>query len=141
MNQRPALVALLLSATLQLTLPALAASLRLPVETRQTTLKVQDEKGQPLAEVKVRIESAAGTSLGAATSSVDGAVNSFVMAAAIELPRAIRINAVCPGLLQDSAQWYDGYFPGHEPVSSARVGLGYAKSVEGAITGQVILVI
>ena len=78
---------------------------------------------------------------GANASSVDGAVNSFVMAAAIELPRGIRINAVCPGLLQDSAQRYDGYFPGHEPVSSARVGLGYAKSVEGAITGQVILVV
>jgi hypothetical protein len=35
---------------------------------------------------------------------------------------------------------YDGFFPGHEPVSSARVGLAYAKSVEGAITGQVIIV-
>jgi NAD(P)-dependent dehydrogenase (short-subunit alcohol dehydrogenase family) len=73
-------------------------------------------------------------------SCVDGAVNSFVMAAAVELPRGLRINAICPGLLQDSAAKYDGYFPGHEPVPSARVGLAYAKSVEGAITGRVILV-
>ena len=33
-----------------------------------------------------------------------------------------------------------GYSPGHETVSSARVGLAYAKSVEGAITGQVIII-
>jgi NAD(P)-dependent dehydrogenase (short-subunit alcohol dehydrogenase family) len=77
---------------------------------------------------------------GANASTVDGALNSFVMAAAIEMPRGIRINIVSPGLLEDSAEAYDGFFPGHEPVSSARVGLGYAKSVEGAITGQVIRV-
>ena len=45
-----------------------------------------------------------------------------------------------PGLLEESVKKYDGFFPGHEPVSSARVGLAYAKSVEGAITGQVIIV-
>ena len=42
--------------------------------------------------------------------------------------------------LEDSAVKYDGFFPGHEPVSAARVGLAYAKSVEGALTGQVICV-
>ena len=35
-------------------------------------LNLQDEKGQPLSNVKVRIESAAGTSLATATSSSDG---------------------------------------------------------------------
>ncbi len=54
-----------------LLLPAVVAAR--PAETAQTMLKIQDERGQPLAEVKVRIESAAGTSLGTATSSVDGA--------------------------------------------------------------------
>ena len=54
--------------------------------------------------------------------------------------RNIRINAVSPGLLEESAEKYDGFFPGHQPVSSARVGLAYAKSVEGALTGQVIIV-
>ncbi len=49
-------------------------------------------------------------------------------------------NVVSPGLLQASARKYEGFFPGHEPVSSERVGLAYAKSVEGAITGQVIIV-
>ena len=43
-------------------------------------------------------------------------------------------------LLQESAKKYEGLFPGHETASSARVGLAYAKSVEGAITGQVIII-
>jgi hypothetical protein len=47
---------------------------------------------------------------------------------------------VSPGLLQESAKKYEGFFPGHEPVASSRVGLAYAKSVEGKITGQVIIV-
>ena len=77
---------------------------------------------------------------GANAGAVDGAIDGFVMSAAIEMPRGIRINAVSPGLLVDAAQKYDGYFPGHDPVSSRRVGLAYAKSVEGAVTGQVIRV-
>ena len=75
---------------------------------------------------------------GAATA--NGALGGFVVGAAVELPRGLRINVVSPGLLQVAAKKYEGYFPGHEPVSSERVGLAYAKSVEGAITGQVIIV-
>ena len=77
---------------------------------------------------------------GANSAAVNGAIGAFVKAAAIEMPRGIRINAVSPGLLEESVKKYDGYFPGHEPVSSARVGLAFAKSVEGALTGQVIIV-
>ena len=77
---------------------------------------------------------------GANAAAVNGAIGAFVKSAAIEMPRGIRINAVSPGLLQESAQKYDGFFPGHEPVSSARVGLAFAKSVDGALTGQVIIV-
>ena len=75
---------------------------------------------------------------GAATA--NGALGGFVVGAAVEMPRGIRINVVSPGLLQASEKKYEGYFPGHEPVSSERVGLAYAKSVEGAITGQVIII-
>lgn len=75
---------------------------------------------------------------GANAAAVNGAIGAFVKGAAIEMPRGLRINAVSPGLLEESAQKYDGFFPGHEPVSSARVGLAFAKSVEGALTGQVI---
>lgn len=77
---------------------------------------------------------------GANAAAVNGAIGAFVKGAAIEMPRGIRINAVSPGLLEDSAVKYDGFFPGHEPVSAARVGLAYAKSVDGALTGQVICI-
>jgi NAD(P)-dependent dehydrogenase (short-subunit alcohol dehydrogenase family) len=77
---------------------------------------------------------------GSNAAATDGALDAFVIGAAIEMPRGIRINAVSPGLLEDAAVKYDGYFPGHDPVSSRRVGLAFAKSVEGAITGQVIKV-
>ena len=71
---------------------------------------------------------------------VNAALKGFVTSAAIELERGIRINVVSPGLLEASAKKYEGLFPGHETVSSARVGLAYAKSVEGAMTGQVIII-
>lgn len=77
---------------------------------------------------------------GADAAAVDGAIDAFVVGAAIEMPRGLRINAVSPGLLEASAKKYEGFFPGHMPVSAARVGLAFAKSVEGAITGQVITV-
>ena len=75
---------------------------------------------------------------GSNAAAIDGAIDSFVISAAIEMPRGIRINAVSPGLLASAAKKYDGYFPGHRPVSDAEVGLAFAKSVEGAVTGQVI---
>ena len=77
---------------------------------------------------------------GSNAAATDGAIDAFVISAAIEMPRGLRINAVSPGLLVDAAQKYDGYFPGHDPVSSKRVGLGYAKSVEGGLNGQIIKV-
>ena len=77
---------------------------------------------------------------GANGATVNAALKGFVTSVAIELERGIRINVVSPGLLQESAKKYEGLFPGHETISSARVGLAYAKSVEGAITGQVIII-
>ncbi len=75
---------------------------------------------------------------GSNAAACDGALDSFVIGAAIEMPRGIRINAVSPGLLEDAAERYDGYFPGHRAVSNYEVGLAFAKSIEGAVTGQVI---
>ncbi|MFO1034203.1 MAG: short chain dehydrogenase [Hyphomicrobiales bacterium] len=77
---------------------------------------------------------------GANAAATDGALDAFVIGAAIEMPRGIRINAVSPGLLEEAAERYDGAFPGHIPVTSLRVGAAFAKSVEGAITGQIIKV-
>lgn len=77
---------------------------------------------------------------GANAAAVNGAIDEFVRAAAIEMPRGLRINAVSPGLLEGSVTKYDGFFPGHAPVSAERVGLAYTKSVEGALNGKVIAV-
>jgi NAD(P)-dependent dehydrogenase (short-subunit alcohol dehydrogenase family) len=74
---------------------------------------------------------------GAAVSTACGAVNAFVRAAAIEMPRGLRINAVSPGMIQEAMEGYAPYFRGFEPVPAARAALAYARSVEGAQTGQV----
>jgi NAD(P)-dependent dehydrogenase (short-subunit alcohol dehydrogenase family) len=74
---------------------------------------------------------------GTSASMVNGAVNAFVRAAAIEMPRGLRINAVSPGVIEEAMGAYAPYFRGFEPVPAARAALAYAKSVEGAQTGQV----
>lgn len=78
---------------------------------------------------------------GSSASMVNGAIDAFVRAAAIELPRGLRINAVSPGVLVESLPAYGPFFRGHEAVPAARVALAYAKSVEGARTGQVFAVL
>ena len=78
---------------------------------------------------------------GSSASMVNGAIEAFVRAAAIELPRGLRINAVSPGVLLESMPSYGPFFRGHEPVPAARVALAYSKSVEGARTGQVFSVL
>ncbi len=77
---------------------------------------------------------------GACAAAANGAIDGFVLGAAVDMPKGIRINSVSPGLLQVSVDRYDGFFPGHEPVPSERVGLAYCKSVEGVVNGQVIVV-
>ncbi len=77
---------------------------------------------------------------GVGASVANGALGGFVVGAAIEMPRGQRVNVVSPGLLEVSEERYGSFFPGHERVSSAKVGRAYAKSVEGWGTGQVIIV-
>jgi NAD(P)-dependent dehydrogenase (short-subunit alcohol dehydrogenase family) len=76
--------------------------------------------------------------MGAGLSMVNGAVNAFVMAAALEMPRGIRINAISPGLVEESVDKYGPYFPGHIPIPVSKAVYGYLKSVEGKINGQVV---
>jgi NAD(P)-dependent dehydrogenase (short-subunit alcohol dehydrogenase family) len=78
---------------------------------------------------------------GAAASLVNGAIDAFVRAAAIELPRGLRINSVSPGLLEESADALGHLFLGHQTVPSSRVARAYVKSVEGRLTGQVFHVL
>jgi NAD(P)-dependent dehydrogenase (short-subunit alcohol dehydrogenase family) len=78
---------------------------------------------------------------GSSASMVNGAINAFVLAAAIELPRGQRINAVSPGVIEEAMEDYAPFFRGFEPVPAARAALAFAKSVEGAQTGQVYRVL
>ena len=73
---------------------------------------------------------------GAAASLANGALESFVMAAAAELPRGIRINAVSPTVLAEASGYHE-FFPGFSQVPADEVGRAYVKSVEGIQTGQV----
>ena len=77
---------------------------------------------------------------GTNAATANGALAGFVKSAAIEMPRGLRINVVSPGILDVSVPRYGEWFHGHKPVPSQDVGLAYAKSVEGALTGQVLIV-
>ena len=77
---------------------------------------------------------------GAGAAAANGALDGFVVGAAVDMPRGIRINAVSPEVLESCREAYDGYFPGHVHVSNEAVGLAFSKAVEGCLSGQVIIV-
>lgn len=77
---------------------------------------------------------------GASVTTINGAVDHFVKAAACELPRGLRINVVSPTVLAESMDKYTSFFPGFVPVPAARVAQAYQKSVLGVQTGQVFRV-
>ncbi|CDF82856.1 short chain dehydrogenase [Pseudomonas sp. QL9] len=74
---------------------------------------------------------------GSSATMVNAAVEGFVRSAALELPRGQRINAVSPNVLVESMEGYAPFFRGFKPVLAADAALGFARSVEGAQTGQV----
>lgn len=74
---------------------------------------------------------------GANATAVNAAVEAFVAAAAIELPRGLRINAVSPTILTESVPVYGPFFPGFDTVPADRVARAYQRSVEGGQTGRV----
>lgn len=74
--------------------------------------------------------------MGANASTVNAALEAFALAAAIELPRGLRINVVSPTVLSESLAQYGTFMPGMESVPAARVALAYQRSVEGGLTGR-----
>lgn len=78
-------------------------------------------------------------STGVASATANGALESFVMAAAAELPRALRVNAVSPSVLE-SAPGYHSSFPGFEQVTDEQVARAFVRSIEGIETGKVFTV-
>lgn len=73
---------------------------------------------------------------GSAASMANGAVESFVRAAAIEIAPQ-RINAVSPTIFTESVPEYGDFFPGVRPVDLTDVAQAYVRSVEGSHTGRI----
>lgn len=57
---------------------------------------------------------------------INGGINSFVLAAALEMPREIRINVISPGKIAD--------IPNEDLIDA------YLKSIEGKINGEIVKV-
>ncbi len=69
---------------------------------------------------------------------VNGAIQSFTKAVALELERGIRVNVVSADLIEAAYEKYKDYFPGNTPVPMHKVVDGYVKSVLGRINGQIL---
>ncbi|WGO95563.1 short chain dehydrogenase [Pseudomonas viciae] len=76
---------------------------------------------------------AQGSNAAASNAGIEG----FVRAAACDLSRGIRINAVSPTVLTESMDRFGPYFPGYESVPATRVAMAYRRSVEGVQSGRV----
>src|SRR6202166_1710321 len=74
---------------------------------------------------------------GVAGATVSGALEGFVRATAIELPKGLRINLVNPTMLEESVPSMGSFFHGVIPVGGGKVGQAYKRAILGAQTGRV----
>src|ERR1700704_6350609 len=74
---------------------------------------------------------------GVAGATVSGALEGFVRAAAVELPKGLRINVVSPTILKESEAQFGPFFPGVIPVEGRRVAQAYKRAILGVQTGRV----
>ncbi|MGP5209195.1 short chain dehydrogenase [Psychrobacter alimentarius] len=75
-----------------------------------------------------------------ADATTSGAIDTFVKCVSLEMPRNTRINVVNPTVLVEAWDVYGEMMPGFEPVPGALVGKAFERSVDGFITGEVIVV-
>lgn len=75
-----------------------------------------------------------------ADATTSGAIDTFVKCVAFEMPRNTRINVVNPTVLSEAWDVYGDMMPGFEPVPGKLVGKAFERSVDGFLTGKVILV-
>jgi len=78
---------------------------------------------------------------GSSASMVNGALEAFARAAAVEMPCGIRINAVSPTVFEESMGSYAPFFRGFDPIPSARAARAFSRSIEGRQTGQVYKIV
>jgi NAD(P)-dependent dehydrogenase (short-subunit alcohol dehydrogenase family) len=74
---------------------------------------------------------------GVAGATVSGALEGFVRATAVELPKELRINVVNPTILKESEAHMGSFFPGVIPVEGWRVAQAYKRAILGVQTGRV----
>jgi NAD(P)-dependent dehydrogenase (short-subunit alcohol dehydrogenase family) len=74
---------------------------------------------------------------GATTS---GAIDTFVKCVAYEMPRGIRVNAINPTVIDEAWDVYGEMMAGFQSVPGTLVGKAFERSVDGFITGEVIVV-
>lgn len=77
---------------------------------------------------------------GTVASTVNGALEKFVMAAAASASEKVRINVVSPKLLEESRDAYDAHFPGFPTTPAEEVAKAYIQSLEGIESGKVFKV-
>jgi len=76
----------------------------------------------------------------ASAAMVNGAIHSFVKAAALEMEEGKRVNVVSAGVVEDAYERYKDYFPGHMPIPMRRVAMAYQRSLFGKDHGKIIRV-
>jgi len=74
---------------------------------------------------------------GAVGITINHMVEGFVKAAAVELPRGVRINCVSPTVLVESPD-FQKYMPGFPPVPAVEVALAYLRAISTPINGRIL---
>lgn len=69
---------------------------------------------------------------------ISGALHSFVLSAAIELPNNLRINCVSPGMVEDSEDDFGDLFPELVPIPMNDVAEAYRSCVESSKNGEIL---
>jgi NAD(P)-dependent dehydrogenase (short-subunit alcohol dehydrogenase family) len=69
---------------------------------------------------------------------ISGALHSFVLSAALELPRGLRVNVVSPTMVAESGDTFSADFPGLRPVTLDTLVGHYVDCAEGDMTGRIV---
>jgi len=114
-------------------LPSLRAKLLGQVELARTAVEHLRDGGSVTLTSGMIPEATPGSAGGAL---VNAGVEAFVQAAAVELPRGLRVNAVSPGWVRETLMKLGMDESGGIPAKE--VARAYVEAVEGSMTGQVI---
>lgn len=68
---------------------------------------------------------------------VNSAIEGFVKAAALEMPKNIRLNVVSPTVITEALNVYGNYFKGYESVDAKIVANAYLKSISSHHNGAI----